>query len=60
MDIRSAAAVASQPIVSSGQSGSAESAVAAKRARDDSFDERKEVERADPGSDRGSKVDIDA
>ena len=60
MDIQSAAAVAAQPIASSGRLGSPESVVQAQQRPADSAIERKEVERAETDADVGTKVDIDA
>ncbi len=60
MDIQGAAAVAAQPIASTGRSGSPESVVEAQQRPADSAIERKEVERSETDKNVGAKVDIDA
>lgn len=59
MDIHGASSAASQ-IPASGTTGAAESAANISKIATDSAQERKEVERSDPGPDVGNSVDTDA
>ncbi|WP_374763852.1 hypothetical protein [Yunchengibacter salinarum] len=63
MDIQGASQAAQQPVLSSGQSGSNESAATERNERveaRDSGSERLEVERSSTGPDVGNRVDISA
>lgn len=59
MDIHGASSAASQ-IPTSGTAGAAESAANISKIAADSAQERKEVERSDPGPDVGRSIDTDA
>ncbi|MCK0069936.1 hypothetical protein [Kordiimonas laminariae] len=60
VDIQGAANASSQQVVSSGRAGSIESAVAERRAVEDSSIERREAEPSDTQPGVGEQVDIQA
>jgi hypothetical protein len=59
MDIQSASSAAAQ-IPQSGTAGAAESAANVSKIASDSSQERKEVEKSDPGNHTGRRVDVSA